>query len=67
MRRNDDHRAIGTLLGYIHDGIVEIKNSFPVPHTEGNVVAVDTEAFNNFYGLHRRVSPKEIPLGWCVL
>jgi translation initiation factor 3 subunit F len=66
MRRNDDHRSIGTLVGYIHDGIVEIRNSFPVPHTEGQVVAVDNEAYSNFYSLHRRVSPKDIALGWYV-
>ena len=27
-------RVIGTLLGEENDGVVEIKNCFPVPHTE---------------------------------
>lgn len=38
IRRNEDHRVIGTLVGNSNEGIVEIKNCFPVPHTEGEQV-----------------------------
>ena len=35
MRRRDGQtRVIGTLLGAEKDGVVHIKSSFPVPHTE---------------------------------
>lgn len=35
IRRNDgQERVIGTLLGSIADGIVDIKNCYAVPHNE---------------------------------
>jgi hypothetical protein len=39
-RRNEGYRVIGTLVGYNNDGVIEIKNSFPVPHTEGEEVSL---------------------------
>jgi len=37
IRRNDGQaRVIGTLLGSITDGVVEIKNCYAVPHNETN-------------------------------
>jgi translation initiation factor 3 subunit F len=35
IRRNDkQERVIGTLLGTIADGVVDIKNCYAVPHSE---------------------------------
>jgi len=64
IRRNEDHRVIGTLIGIVHEGVVEIKNSFPVPHTEGDQVGVDMEFHRNMLDLHHKVSPKEVIVGW---
>jgi len=64
IRRNEDHRVIGTLIGYVNEGVVEIKNSFPVPHTEGEQVGVDMEFHHNMLQLHHKVSPKEVIVGW---
>jgi translation initiation factor 3 subunit F len=64
IRRNEGHRVIGALLGYNNDGTIEIKNCFPVPHTEGEQVGVDPDYFHNMLDLHRKVSPKEIIVGW---
>ena len=37
IRRNDGQdRVIGTLLGTISDGVVEVKNCYAVPHSESN-------------------------------
>lgn len=39
IRRNENQfRVIGTLVGTINDGIVEVRNSYPVPHTETDQV-----------------------------
>lgn len=40
IRRPDADRVIGVLLGNISDetGIVEVRNCFPVPHSEGESV-----------------------------
>jgi len=65
MRRPDNQeRVIGTLLGVSHEGNVDIKNSFPVPHTEGEQVAVDIDFHRNMYDLHQKTSPKEVIVGW---
>lgn len=75
IRRTEGHRVIGTLLGVNNDGNIEIKASFPVPHTEGeqvfffvfiyfSQVGVDMEFLNNMLELHHRVSPKEAIVGW---
>lgn len=37
IRRNKgQERVIGTLLGSISDGVVEVKNCYAVPHSESN-------------------------------
>merc|ERR1719305_1237746 len=73
-RRNEGQaRVIGTLLGEENDGVVEIKNCFPVPHNEtaeqvqGEIecqVAVDMEFHRTMYELHRKVSTREVVVGW---
>jgi len=65
-RRGDkQQRVIGTLLGSISaDGVVEIKNCFPVPHTEDEQVAVDMEFHHNMHDLHLKTAPKEVIVGW---
>jgi len=66
IRRNEaGQRVIGTLTGVsLSDGVFEIRNSFPVPHTEGEQVGVDMEYHHNMLDLHHRVSPKETIVGW---
>jgi len=64
IRRSEGHRVIGTLLGVNNDGIIEIKSCFPVPHTEGETLAVDMDFHTNMLDLHHRVSPKEVIVGW---
>ncbi len=44
MRRDEgQERVIGTLLGANNDGILEITNAFPVPHTETDAVSGRSE------------------------
>jgi hypothetical protein len=38
IRRPEGDRVIGTLVGSVNEGIIEIKSSFPVPHSEGEQV-----------------------------
>jgi translation initiation factor 3 subunit F len=65
IRRNDgQERVIGSLLGANNEGVIEIRNTFPVPHTEADQVAVDTEFLSNMLQLHLRANPKETIVGW---
>lgn len=65
VRRGEKQdRVIGTLLGAYYDGTIEIKNCFPVPHTESDQVAVDMEFHRNMYELHQKTAPKEVIVGW---
>ncbi|KAJ7514608.1 hypothetical protein O6H91_23G052200 [Diphasiastrum complanatum] len=67
IRRNDQQeRVIGTLLGAVStDGIVEIRNSYAVPHNESSdQVAVDIDYHRSMFELHQRVNPKEVIIGW---
>jgi len=64
VRRNEGPRVIGTLTGINIEGVIEIRNCFPVPHTEGEQVGVDMEFHHNMLDLHHRVSPKETIVGW---
>jgi len=66
VRRNDEgqQRVIGSLLGTNIDGVVEIKNCFPVPHSEDEAVWVDEEFQRNMIDLHKKASPKEMLVGW---
>jgi len=65
IRRNPEQdRVVGTLLGVNVDGTIEIRNSFPVPHLEGDQVAVDMEFHRHMCDLHQRTAPKEVIVGW---
>eukprot|EP01119_Soliformovum_irregulare_P025043 TRINITY_DN914_c0_g1_i1.p1 TRINITY_DN914_c0_g1~~TRINITY_DN914_c0_g1_i1.p1 ORF type:complete len:319 (+),score=71.34 TRINITY_DN914_c0_g1_i1:114-959(+) len=65
IRRNKGQsRVIGSLTGVFAEGVVEIRNSFPVPHTEGDQVGVDIEFLHNVLDLHHKVSSKEVIVGW---
>jgi len=64
IRKSEGYRVIGTLTGFINDGVVEIKNCFPVPHTELDQVGVDMEFHHVLLDLHHKVSPKEVIVGW---
>lgn len=65
-RRNEKQvNAIGTLLGVRNEGVIEITNSFPVPHTEeGSAVTLNTEFHKSMYELHQRANVKEVVVGW---
>ena len=65
-RQETQERVIGTLLGTVrHDGVVEIKNSYAVPHNEQNgQVYVDVEFHRAMIDLHLRVNPTEKIVGW---
>mmetsp|Transcript_33637 Transcript_33637/g.84448 ORF Transcript_33637/g.84448 Transcript_33637/m.84448 type:complete len:300 (-) Transcript_33637:24-923(-) len=60
-RKENQRRVIGALLGVVTDDVVEIRNSFPVPHTEDKEVAVDMQ---NLFELHKKVNPNEVYVGW---
>jgi len=65
IRRNETQdRVIGTLLGVNVEGAIEIRNCFPVPHIEGDLVEVDMEFHRNMCYLHQRTAPKEVIVGW---
>jgi len=64
-RKEKTDRVIGALLGNISpDGVVEIKNSYQVPHTEDDQVAVDMDFLRNMRDLHTKTAPKEVIVGW---
>merc|ERR1712168_974990 len=65
-RRNPDaHRVIGTLLGNVDKGTIEITNCFCVPHNESKEeVAVELDFAKDMYELHRKVNPNEVIVGW---
>eukprot|EP01111_Echinosteliopsis_oligospora_P012536 TRINITY_DN429_c0_g1_i1.p1 TRINITY_DN429_c0_g1~~TRINITY_DN429_c0_g1_i1.p1 ORF type:complete len:283 (-),score=88.43 TRINITY_DN429_c0_g1_i1:52-900(-) len=67
MRRKENQdRVIGTLLGYHNtiDGVIEIRNCFPVPHNEDDAVAMDMVFHKDMYDLHQKTEPKEVIVGW---
>jgi translation initiation factor 3 subunit F len=65
LRRTDNQRVIGTLLGTRVDGVVEVKSSFAVLHKESEEqVAVDFDYHRTVYELHQKVNPKETIVGW---
>jgi len=63
-RQEGQDRVVGTLLGVNVEGTIEIRNCFPVPHYEGDQVAVDMEFHRNMCDLHQRTAPKEVIVGW---
>jgi translation initiation factor 3 subunit F len=68
VRRNDrESRVIGTLLGTIKDGVVEVTESFAVPHMERKdelFVAINKEYHKQMISFHRRINRKERIVGW---
>eukprot|EP01038_Epipyxis_sp_PR26KG_P007098 gene7098-9685_t len=66
-RSNRDSRVIGTLLGEVKDGIVEVSDCFAVPHKERNdeiTVEINQEYHKSMYSFHRRNNKKEQIVGW---
>ncbi|KAG8464596.1 hypothetical protein KFE25_009964 [Diacronema lutheri] len=63
-RQDEQGRVIGTLLGSVSDGVVDIVNSFPVPHSEAEQATIDSDFNTTMYGLHRKVHPKQVVVGW---
>jgi len=67
VRRSEGQaRVIGTLLGTVHNGVVDVRNCFPVPHVEKSdeTVAVRYQYNRQMLALHKRVNPKEDIVGW---
>jgi len=55
MRRKENQdRVIGTLLGTPVDGVIEVRNCFPVPHNEDEAVAMDMVFHKDMYELHQK-------------
>ncbi|XP_067011926.1 eukaryotic translation initiation factor 3 subunit F [Anabrus simplex] len=65
-RRNADaHRVIGTLLGTVEKGVIEVTNCFSVPHKEyEDQVDAELNYAMDLYDLNRRVNPQEAIVGW---
>ncbi|KAH8250164.1 eukaryotic translation initiation factor 3 subunit F-1 [Drosophila bipectinata] len=65
-RRNaDSHRVIGTLLGSVEKGVVEVTNCFCVPHKEhDDQVEAELSYAMDMYDLNRKVNPNESVVGW---
>jgi translation initiation factor 3 subunit F len=65
-RHEGQDRVIGTLLGERKGNEVHISNCFRVPHAEraDEVATVDIEYHSTMLGLHSRVNPKEVVVGW---
>mmetsp|Transcript_18593 Transcript_18593/g.45760 ORF Transcript_18593/g.45760 Transcript_18593/m.45760 type:complete len:284 (+) Transcript_18593:47-898(+) len=57
-------RVIGTLLGVDNEGVVEVRECFPVPHTEAEQVAVDMQYHRNIFELHQRANAANVIVGW---
>uniref|UniRef100_U5EXA5 Eukaryotic translation initiation factor 3 subunit F n=1 Tax=Corethrella appendiculata TaxID=1370023 RepID=U5EXA5_9DIPT len=65
-RRNADaERVIGTLLGSVEKGVVEVTNCFCVLHKEHqDLVEAELSYALDVYELNRRVNPSENIVGW---
>jgi len=66
-RDENKDRVIGVLLGLNLDGLIDIRNCYPVPHSSGSEeegVMIDLEFYKNMLELHQKVNPKEIVVGW---
>ena len=68
VRRSDrETRVIGTLLGTITNGVIEITECFGVPHMEKKdelFVAINKDYHKTMYNFHRRINRKEKIVGW---
>jgi translation initiation factor 3 subunit F len=63
-RDNSIDRVIGALLGSIDEGVVTVKNCFPVPHKDEKEIAVDMDFYRNMLRLHNQVYSNERIVGW---
>jgi len=64
-RRNEGQsRIIGTLLGANNDGVVEIRNSFALPVTDGGDKM--KEYHRIMHDLHYKTNPQEMVVGWYI-
>mmetsp|Transcript_2902 Transcript_2902/g.4504 ORF Transcript_2902/g.4504 Transcript_2902/m.4504 type:complete len:286 (-) Transcript_2902:213-1070(-) len=64
-RKSDQKRVIGTLLGHEENGVVHVRNCFPVPHTESEEEsAVNQEYHQNMYELYQKSNADEEIVGW---
>lgn len=66
MRRAEkQERVIGTLLGTHSDGVIDVKDSYVVPHNESSdQVAVDIVHHKTMFELSQRVSSTYAIVGW---
>lgn len=65
-RRNaDSMRVIGTLLGSVDKGVVEVSNCFCLPHKESSdQVEAELGYASDLYELNQRVNASENIVGW---
>ncbi|WFD05280.1 hypothetical protein MVES1_000609 [Malassezia vespertilionis] len=66
-RDGSQSRVIGTLLGTRSESEVEVRSCFAVPHGESEdpwQIHLDAEHHRRMLGLHQRVRPEEVVLGW---
>jgi len=63
-RDNSIDRVIGALLGSIKEGVVTVKNCFPVPHKDEKEIAVDMDFYRNMLRLHNQVYSNDRIVGW---
>jgi len=67
MRRGENARVMGTLLGIIKEGCVEVFDSFEVPFKEyidEVSISFDHEYHKKMYEFHRRINKRETIVGW---
>jgi len=64
-RKGTQARVIGALLGTNVEGVVEVTDTFPVPHEESaKDVRLDFDFQSTMRELRRRTSPHEVMVGW---
>ncbi|KAA3676572.1 translation initiation factor 3 subunit F [Paragonimus westermani] len=64
-RVENSERVIGTLLGSVGKGMIEVTNCYCVPHEETSVaVSMDFEFGKNMYQLERLINRNQRIVGW---
>lgn len=67
-RREDKQaRVIGTLLGILQEGFIDVTDCFTVPHIEKTdeiFVAINKDYHKAMYTAHKRINRKEMIIGW---
>lgn len=66
LRRGDGQkRVIGTLLGTVEGGVVELRSSYAIPLQESaDQVSIDIPHHTTLLDLHLKVNAKEVVVGW---